>query len=202
MRNSKTMVFGLLTLSLIVFLTETGCRRPFGKVINNNKEMAKLIPVLREDVQLIIDKLEILHFGVSEETEYSLYLDEYEDDSQIKISYNYWDGYEPYNFAERQEEFSPEQTDAINYLFFSDELQMNASSVHLSLKASSYYSYERTSLLFHAVFVKSGRYMLGIYYLDPNDLGNAATLNIFRRFGDYVEEIGQNYWIVMWYREH
>jgi hypothetical protein len=162
--------------------------------IRNNKEIAKLIPVLREDTPLIIDRLEILRLGFLEkigENRINIYIDK--NDMQIKIFYLYHD--KGGQFVERLDEISGEISDeemeAIDTLFLSDELQLNVSSIFF-VKGYNFLSY-------YAIFVIEGRYALGIYYFDPND--NNSWLHIFRRLGDYVEERGSNYWIVMWYME-
>jgi hypothetical protein len=192
MKKHKTMLFAMIIVSMTFFFNGLGCARPLGLTINNNKEMAKLIPVLRKDAPLIIEKLEILRLGLSEKNEYMVYLDEYEDGYQIKFSDHYNFGYQFYNFSERPEKFSTEEIDAINYLLLSDELQMNASSIHFYLGAWSPP---------YAVFARDrdGWYALGIYYIDPNK--EDTSLEVFRRLGDYVEELKENYWLVMWFRQ-
>jgi len=156
--------------------------------------MAKLIPVLRNDAPLIINKLMILRQGLSEENEYTIFLDNNTDSYQAKFSYRYWFGYQSYYIAEKPEEFSAEKIDAINYLLLSNELQLNASSIHISLRASP-------SL--YAVFARSDDYWfaLGIYYLDPDNNRDTTSLNMLRQLGDYVEELESNYWLVMWFVE-
>jgi hypothetical protein len=184
------------------FFNGLGCGRPPGKTINNvkkhNKEFANLIPLIRGDAPLIIDKLEILRLGLSREKQYSIsrerkhtkYPDDDDDDYPIKISYRYNFGCQPYNFAERQEEFSAEIIDTVNYLFFSDELQLNALSIHFALG---------DELETYAVFAVSDDhwYALGVYCFDPNNPSEMRGLEIFQRDGDYVEDLGGNYWLVM-----
>jgi hypothetical protein len=174
--------------------------------------MAKLIPVLREEASLIIEKLEILRLGLAKEKEYAIYSStylgsggylyrngdwiyrsdyeyDYEYDPQILISDNNQYRAHFYDFAERLEEFSAEEVNAIHYLLFSNSLQMNALSIiHFDVGIRAPY----------AVFLDDRRYMLGIYYFasDANE-----DLKHFRR-SDYVEELAGNYWLVMWFREY
>jgi hypothetical protein len=188
MNKQKIVTFGIAMFFVIIFFSQMGCARPFGKTINFDKEMAKLIPVLREDAPLIIDRLEIIRQGLLKGKEYTIYLDS-EEDNKMKIEYC---RIRPiFNFEEKQEIFSAEQIDAINDLFFSDELQLDA----IYIIAYDLYLYTVFSM-------NNSRCMLGIHYLDPDDPGDAAALNAFRRDGDYVEEVGDNYWIVMWFRSH
>jgi len=193
------LIFGLLAVSVTFSLIGTGCilialRRPFGKTINNvkwyNKEFVKLIPVLRGETPLIINKLEIIRMGLSEGNKniYSIYVNEFGDDNQIKIAYNH-DYYHSSNFSEKLEEFSAEQIKTINYLFLSDELQLNALNI----------TFSNDPLRIESVFAKSddGWYALGIFYFSPDN----DELNQFRHDGDYLEELGNNYWLVMWFVE-
>ncbi|MDR0320017.1 MAG: hypothetical protein LBI28_00800 [Treponema sp.] len=194
MKKFKMTLFALIIIAMSLFYNGLGCGRPLGLTINNNKEMAKLIPVLRGDAPLIIDKLEILRLGLSRGNEYTILLGGNGNDYQIEISDRYSLGYPFYNFSERLEEFSVEIIDAINYLLLSDELQMNASSIHFYLRD---YPKPPDTPAPYAVFAREDQYVLGICYFDPD---NTAGLEIFRRDGDYVEELWGNYWLVMWYR--
>ena len=204
------ILFTLIALSITLFssclLLYFKTRRPPGLTINNNKEMAKLIPVLIKDVPLIIEKLETLRLGLAIEKEYSIelttlgggylycdgdwiYRDEYKYDPQILMSYRYEYGYHSYNFSERLEEFSAEEIDAIHYLLSSNALQMNASSIHFG--SGDWQSP-------YAVFAHDDRYILGIYYF--NTAENEKLIHFRHR--DYVEELEGNYWLVMWFREY
>jgi hypothetical protein len=141
--------------------------------------------------------------GYEDTTEYTIYFDgeQYIDENgvyckenyQIKFVYNYNFGYTPYNLLEKPEEFSSEEIDAINYLFLGDELKMNALSIHFAQGYSSAPMY--------AVFAEDGRYLLGIYYFDPNEPYDVKELQYLQRF-DYVEKFEGNYWIVMRYRDY
>ena len=210
MKKHKTALFAAIIISMAFFYNGLGCARPLGLTINNNKKMAKLIPVLREDAPLIIEKLEILRLGYAKENEYSIYLsadqylgrggylyrdgdyiyrgdNNYEGDPLILMSDSYSGGGSFYNFTERQEKFSAEEIDAVNYLLLSDELQLNVLSFHFVVDnwASPY-----------AVFAGDDWYALGIYYFDPD---KDTMLEVYRRLGDYVEELEGNYWLVMWF---
>ena len=203
------ILFALIALSITLFssclLLYFKTRRPPGRTINNNKEMAKLIPTLRKDVSLIIEKLETLRLGLAKEKEYAIFIStdiggggylyrdgdwiygrEYYPQILMLDRYEYGDHF--YNFAERLEEFSAEEVDAIHYLLLSNALQLNASSIHFSSGNRPLY----------AVFARDGRYTLSIFYFDTDKDGD---LSHFRR-SDYVEELVSNYWLVMWFREY
>jgi hypothetical protein len=185
MKRHKTALFALIIISVVFSFNGLGCARPLGKTINhvkrNNKEFVKLIPVLRGDAPLIIDKLEILRLGFSIEDIFEIYLNGYGNDD-LKILNR-----------DRLEEFSAEIVDAVNYLFFSAELQLNALSINVG---PQYHRYTPP----YAIFARTddGWYVLSIFYFD-ND--NTTGLEIFRKLGDYVEKLERNYWLVMWYSE-
>jgi len=177
----------IIIFAMLFLLNCCGCARPFGKTINNNKEMAQYLPILREDYSKIKERLEIFRLGVFEGKKYTVFSESKSsssDDYQISIS----DGIEYFDFMESLDLFTQEEIDAINYLLFSDELQLNAHSITfgtgvLSLESS-------------AVFAKDGRYLMGIYYFETSE-----GPEYFRSRGDYAEELGDNYWILFWFME-
>jgi hypothetical protein len=202
-------ILGIM-LAFMYLLLAGAPKRPRGDIRIFNEEMAKLIPVLREDTPLIIDQLEILRLGLSEKSPtngenivYTIYFGgsayitdgvyhvDAPDDYQLKYSYISGGSFHyNYNFAENYDKFSVEEIDAINYLFFSDKLQLNVSAIHF---------YQDHSLWYNVVFAREGRFMLSIDYLDP--CNDNSWLENSRHRGDYVEKLWKNYWIVMCFVE-
>lgn len=139
----RVIIFVLLAIFLISYC---GCARPLGKSINNSKELAAYLPVLREDYPQIKESLEILRLGTFDEEGYAIYNRSnasYSRDYQVALS----DGKQYYNFEECLDLFPQEEIDAINDLLFSDELQLNAISIHstegvLSSGAMFIYAFE------------------------------------------------------------
>ena len=189
MKKHKTALFAAIMISVTCFLNGLGCGRPLGLAIHMNPKMAKLIPVLREDAPRIIEKLEILRLGFAKENEYAVYLggfaDSYQLDYQIIITDGYQSSnYRDYNLAERLEEFSAEEIDAMRYLLLSDTLQLNASSIHFGLGAWTPP---------HAVFASDEWWEMGIYF-GPD---KPEIVEYYRHRGDYVEKLDAHYWLVM-----
>jgi hypothetical protein len=163
-----------------------GCSRPFGKTIDNNEEMAKSIPTIREDFILIKRMLDLLRNGTFGKGRYTVHNRNVEystDENRIELS----DGEKYYNFAESLEMFPQEEIDAIRYLFFSTELRRNALSIQF-----------RDEGIFSscAIFAEDGRYLLGVHYFENND-----ALNYLPSNKDYAEELEDNYWILFWFME-
>lgn len=141
--------------------------------------MAQYIPVLKEDFEKTKEKLEILRLGEFGKNNYAVY----GKNNQIDVS----DGTRYFDFTELTDSLSQEEIDAINYLLFSDELQLNASSIQY-----------RGEGIFSscAIFVEDGRYLMGIHYFESNGI----PVSLQSR-GDYAEELGDNYWILFCFME-
>jgi hypothetical protein len=192
MKKQKNLPFVLSIISMFFFINGMGCVGQPKKTINIKNEIATIIPFLREDVSLVIDKLEIIRLGLSEKNKISMTRHGNMDSYQIKIySYNYNGNVESFYLEERLEVFSVEIINSINYLLLNNELQLERLHTNFDLK------YSRMQADFSEI-IGSYMYYPTIYYFDPKD---HVQMDVFLRMGAYLEELERNYWLVVWYRK-
>jgi len=164
----------------------TSCfRGPFTKAIND-KEITQYLPILREDYPLIIEKLEILRLGICGEEEYRVVKRNNDSlDYEIVILRDN----QSFNFEESPNPFPPEEIDAINYLFLSEDLKLNA--YYISYR-EAYWPGSMGSPGAKFAKTKDADWHIGIYYFEdnkiPGDLQNKWV---------YTEELADYYWIVI-----
>ena len=158
-----------------------------GQKAIDNEEITRYLPVLREDYPMIIEKLETLRLGVCGENKYIVIKNRTKGISAYEMVF--WKNNRSYSLEETPDVFPQNEIDAINYLFFSDELQQNAMSINYD-DAYWYAAIDSQGAQFAST--KDIKWNIGIYHFEDNKMPDELQEKEV-----YTEELADFYWIVI-----
>jgi hypothetical protein len=177
----KTTILSTIVLLLIL----SSCTHP--KAIEN-EEIMQYLPIIKADYKTIIEKLETLRLGVCGREQYIVIKNRIEGNNDYKMIFRKDDI--SYSIEETPDSVPTTEIEAIECLFFSEEIQQNATSISYD-SPYWYAAIDSNGALFART--KDIKWNIGIYYFKDNEIPYELQEDEI-----YTEELSDCYWIVIY----